>query len=152
MKKPIVIAVVSVSVMVASRVLMGLLALLSGKASLLGVFLPVLLAGLILVGIVKGHRLAWQWGRMLGLVGGILLTLMAVAALARSGEGSGWTIAATLLAFQGVPLFPMFFALGTVEAREHFRVICPQCGNTKVKGRDFLFTKATCRRCNATWD
>jgi len=89
---------------------------------------------------------------MLGLVGGILFTLMAVGALARYNEGIGMIIVAILMALQGVPLFPMFFALGTVGAREHFRVICPQCGHTKVKGGDFLFTKAICRKCNTSWD
>jgi hypothetical protein len=155
MKKPIVIAVVSVSIMVASRIIMGGLALLSGQLSpvdvLVDIMLPVLLAVLILVGIIKGHHLAWQWGRLLGLAAAILLTVIAVVTFAHSGEQPEMMIVAVFVAVQGIPLFPMFFALGTNGAREHFRLICPSCGSSRVKGANFLFTKAICRRCNATW-
>ena len=155
MKKPIVIAVVSVSIMVAFRIIMGGLALLSGELSLVDILvhimLPIVAAVLILVGIIKGHRLAWQWGRLLGLAAAIILTVAAVVTFAYSAEQPGMMIVAALVALQGIPLFPMFFALGTKAAKEHFRLICPSCGNSKVKGGNFLFTRAICRKCHATW-
>lgn len=152
MSPSILVAAISVGIMVFARLFMGVLALTTGGASIPAVLLPVAIAVLILLGIVMGHRLAWQWGRLLGLVGGVILSLAAVGALAQSGEQPGLLIVGVLLALQGVPLFPMFFALGTRGAREHFRLICPQCGSAKPKGGDFLFTRAVCRKCKASWD
>lgn len=151
MKASILIAAISVGIMIFVRLFMGVLAFLSGGASVVAVGLPIALAVLILIGILGGQRLAWQWGRLLGLVGGTLLTLAAFGAFAQAREEPGYIIVGILLVLQGVPLFPMFFALGTRGAREHFRVICPQCGHAKPKGGDFLFTKAVCRKCNAVW-
>jgi hypothetical protein len=151
MNASIIVAAVSVGIMVFARLFMGVLAFLSGSVSVLGIVWPIAVAVLILIGILMGQRLAWQWGRLLGLFGGILLTLAAMRAFALAEEGPGYIIVGVLLALQGLPLFPLFFALGTRGAREHFRVICPECGSTKLKGGNFLFTKAVCRKCNATW-
>ena len=151
MKKPIVVAVVSVSIMIIARIIMGGLALLSGQVSLLSILIPITLAFLILAGIITRQRLAWQWGRMLGLLGAIVLTFSAIVTGMQIPENPALIIVVIFIAMQGVPLFPMFFALGTVGAKEHFRVICPGCGKSKVKGGNFLFTKVVCRKCNAHW-
>jgi hypothetical protein len=137
--------------MVVARIITGILALLYGRVSPLSLLLPIAVALLILIGIIKGQRLAWQWGRLLGLVGAVLLTLLAVTTAIQIPERPALLIVAVLLALQGLPLFPMFFALGTTGAKEHFRVICPACGKSKVKGGDFLFTKVVCRECNQEW-
>jgi hypothetical protein len=152
MSLSILAAAISVGIMVFARLFMGVLALTTGGASIPAVLFPVAIALLILLGIIMGQRLAWQWGRLLGLVGGVILSLAAFGALAQSSEQPKLLIVGVLLALQGVPLFPMFFALGTQGAREHFRLICPQCGSAKPKGGNFLFTKAVCRKCNASWD
>jgi hypothetical protein len=151
MHTSILVAAISVGIMVFARLFMGVLILLGGGGSILAVAVPIVVALLILYGIVMGHRLAWQWGRLLGLFGGVLLTLGALGVLARSAEGSGYLIAGVLLLLQGLPLFPMFFALGRPGAREHFRLTCPQCGYARPKGGNFLFTKAICRKCAASW-
>jgi len=151
MNRSILVAAVCVGLMVFARVFMGVLALLSGQVSILGVVLPVAIALLIMIGIIMGQRLAWQWGRLLGLLGGIILTLASVGALANAEGEPGMLIAGGLLALQGVPLFPMFFALGTRGAREHFRLTCPQCGAAKPRGANFLFTEALCRSCGTQW-
>jgi len=151
MNKSITVAIISVNIMVASRIIMGILILLSGEVSLIRILFPIAIAILILVGIARGQRLAWQWGRMLGLAGAIILTIAAVAAFAASAEQPGMIIIAVLIALQGLPLFPMFFALGTEGAKAHFRVICPACGNRRVKGTDFFFTKVLCKKCGTTW-
>lgn len=150
MNKSIIVAVLSVSMMVVARIIMAALVLLNGHFPL-PVLLPIVVAILILIGIVKGQRLAWQWGRLLGLVGAIILTLSAVGAAMRIPENPTLVIGTILLAMQGIPLFPLFFVLGTKEAKEHFRVICPQCGKSRVKGGNFLFTKVLCRVCGAEW-
>lgn len=151
MNVSILVAAVAIGLMVFARLFMGVLALLAGQVSLAGVVIPVAVALLILYGIVMGQRLAWQWGRLLGLLGGIMLTLAAVGVFRNANGDPGILIAGGLLALQGVPLFPMFFALGTKGAREHFRLTCPQCGAAKPKGANFLFTEACCRKCNARW-
>lgn len=151
MKKPIIVAVVSVWTMVIARTIMAGLALLSGRVSLLAILLPIAVALLILIGIIKGQRLAWQWGRLIGLFGAIILTLSAYGAFVRIPDQPEMLIVAILMALQGIPLFPMFFALGTAGAKQHFGVICPGCNESKVKGGDFLFTKVICRKCNKEW-
>ncbi len=151
MNVSILIAAVAIGLMVFARLFMGVLALLAGQASIAAVLLPVAVALLILYGIVMGQRLAWQWGRLLGLFGGIVLTLAAVGAFSNANGEPGMLIAGGLLMLQGVPLFPMFFALGTKGAREHFRLSCPNCGAAKPKGGNFLFTEAVCRKCDERW-
>ena len=152
MSGSVLVAAVAIGLMVFARMFMGVLGLLAGRVSLAAVVLPVAVALLILYGIVMGQRLAWQWGRLLGLLGGIILTLAAVGAFTKAhGEPGPW-IVGSLLALQGLPLSPMFFALGTKSAREHFRLTCPQCGAGKPKGGNFLFTQAVCRKCDTRWD
>jgi hypothetical protein len=152
MNASILVAAISVGIMVFARLVMGGLALLSGRVPVISITLPIALAGLILAGIVTGQRLAWQWGRLLGLFGGILLSMAAFGVLARAGEQPGYLIVGILLALQALPLFPMFFALGTLGAKQHFCLICPQCGSNKPRGGNFLFTKAVCRDCGTSWD
>ncbi len=151
MNTSILIAAISVSVMVFARLLMGGLALLGGGVSIPGVLAPIVVAVLILIGIVTGQRLAWQWGRLLGLVGGTLLTIAALRIFAQAAGRPEMLLVGSLVALQGTPLFPMFFALGTQEARRHFRLICPQCSQSSPKGGNFLFTKVVCKKCNTTW-
>jgi hypothetical protein len=151
MNASILVAVVSVGIMVVVRLLVGGLALVGGGASIPATLIPVILALLILVGIVTRHRLAWQWGRLLGLMGAILITLTAVGVFYRAGGRTEPLIVGTLVALQGLPLYFLFFALGTRGAREYFRLICPQCGVSKPKGGNFLFTKVICKKCKATW-
>lgn len=152
MPTSVLVAAIAVGIMVFSRLFMGVLILLGGGwAAMVNVVIPIAVALLILYGIIVGQRLAWQWGRLLGLLGGVLLTLTAVGILSRSAEGPGYLMIGVLLLLQGVPLFPMFFALGTQSARTHFRLTCPQCGHAKPKGGNFLFTRAVCRKCNASW-
>lgn len=152
MKKPVLVAVVSVGIVVFMRAVMGGFAYLSGHASIPAILIPLVLLILVLVGIIRGHRLAWQWGRMLALLGAIILTLAALAALAHASEQPAVLPVAILVALQGAPLFAVFFALGTQGAKEHFRLICPECGSTKARGGNFLFTKAICRKCKAAWE
>ena len=101
MNKSIIVAAVSLSIMVVSRVIMGGLALWFGSASPLSALLPVAVALLILIGIIKGHRLAWQWGRMLGLLGAVVLTFTAIMVSLRIPEQPLLLITAVLVALQG---------------------------------------------------
>ena len=88
---------------------------------------------------------------MLGLLGAIILTIPAIGAFHSTLENPEMLIAATIISLHSISLFLLFFVLGTAGAKDHFRVICPDCGNSKVKGSDFLFNKVICRKCNAKW-
>lgn len=151
MSRSVWIAAVCGGIMVLSRLSMGVLAMIGGGVSILGVVAPVGIAVLILIGILAGQRLAWQWGRLLGLFGGLVLTFAAVGTFAKAQGRPEVLIVGILLLLQGAPLFPMFFALGMRGAREHFRLICPGCGHARPKGGNFLFTEAVCRKCAARW-
>jgi len=157
MKTSVLVAAICVGVMVFTRLFIGVFALVSGRVSIFSVawifhvLWPIALAVLILLGIAMGHRLAWQWGRLFGLFGAVVLTVAAVSAFRQANGRPEFIVVAVLVALQGVPLFPMFFALGTRGAKQHFRLICPQCGHARPKAANFLFTKAICRKCGESW-
>ena len=151
MKTPIIIAVVSVSFMFIVKVIAAATTFMAGQATIIKTLLPVIISLLILIGIVKGYRLAWQWGRIIGLIWAIIMAIIAYSVFAEIPENPEMLFFAILITFQEILLLSMFFALGTNAAKEHFHIICPDCGKSKVKGGNFLFTKVICRECNATW-
>ena len=117
----------------------------------MGTVYPVVVAVLILVGILKGHRLAWQWGRIFGLIGAVWLTLASIIILLQVPGNPEALLGAIVIGMQGIPLFFVFFALGSAEAKEYFRLICPSCAESKPKGGDFFYNKAICKQCGTTW-
>lgn len=151
MSVSVLVAAFSVVTMIFSRVYMGVRDLPSGNVSFPALLVPVLIAMLMLFGIVTGQRLAWQWGRLLGLLGGAVLTFAAIFAFVDANGQSGVPAHAILLALQGLPILAMVVALGTHGSREYFRIICPQCGCSKPRGGDFMFTRAICSKCGTTW-
>jgi hypothetical protein len=150
-KIPIIVAIVCLGIVLIARGIMYGLAFISGNVSFVSLAITMLLTLLVFIGLIKGHRLAWQWGRILGIFAAVILCLAAVGTALRFSDQPGMLLVVTLIALQGIPLFIMFFALGTKGAREYFRVICPECGEHKVKAGNFLFTKVICRKCNKEW-
>jgi uncharacterized protein YacL len=106
---------------------------------------------LAFIGIVKGYRIAWQWGRLLGLLGAILSALTTVVSISQIEKEPSMILSCIVNGIQSILLFIMYFSLGTIGSREHFNVLCSECGKTKVKAGDFLFTKVTCPKCNKEW-
>ena len=151
MKNSIIVALISLGIIAAARVLMVVYTLLLTGMISIQFFVPTILVVLAFIGIVKGHRIAWQWGRMLGLFGAILFLISALALFPRIGEKPIILFACTVSIIQAILLFVMYFSLGTIGSREHFNVICSECGKTKVKAGDFLFTKVKCPKCNKEW-
>lgn len=115
---------------------------------------PLTLSGLVLVGLATGHRLAWQWGRVLVPLGAGLLLLASVCAgagsAAKNDAALGGIIAAVNLAMS-LFLFSIFFALGRPAARNYFQLICPRCGASTSKAGDFWFNVAVCPMCQLRW-
>ena len=118
----------------------------------------LVIGGLILWGMVAGHRLAWQWGRILGIIGAVLLLLAGGGALAGAGSPDlhraaqvGMMLVGAVTLFYSACLFTIFFSLGTKSAKLHFRLRCPACGKFTNKAADFFFNRAKCKNCGETW-
>ena len=151
MNKSIIIALTCLGIIAAARVLMLVSTLLVTGIINIQYFIPTVLVVLGLVGIATGYRLAWQWARMLGLLGAVLFLLFTFVLIPQIGIKPLALFACIVSAVQALLLFVMYFALGTIGAREHFNVLCSDCGKTKVKGGDFLFSKVICCKCNKEW-
>jgi len=76
---------------------------------------------------------------------------LTVGMLVNKAPFSGKLVAWTFTLIQIVPLYVLFFSLGTKEAKKHFGLICPQCGIATSKAGNFLFTQAVCKKCNVKW-
>ena len=151
MKTSVIVALVSLGIIAAARVLMLLNTLLATGMISIQFLIPTILVVLGFIGIIKGYRLAWQWGRLLGILGAVLFTLFAVIYITEIGQRSYMMFASIVSMVQAVLLFLMYFALGTAGSREYFKVICPGCGERKVRAGDFLFSKVICSKCSKEW-
>jgi hypothetical protein len=143
LKKYIVVAAVAMSIIIIFSIYSSIISQDFGPSS----FLRLSIQFLLLFGLIKGHRLVWQWGRLLTIlafVGILLSTIMIVS------NGGSFANAIPFL-FIGVPALIIFISFGTHSAKEHFRLICPNCANVKAKSNDFLFNNAKCKKCNHVW-
>jgi hypothetical protein len=151
MNASIVVAVICLAILALARVSIGMVALASGRGSPISVLWAPAVASFIMVGIVVRLRLAWQWGRLAGLVGAVVLALLAAVPLREAKEHPRLLLGAVFVVMQAVPLLSMFLALSTKQARKYFGLTCPQCGSGKTRAGDFLFTKAVCCECGTSW-
>ena len=151
MKTSMKVAVASASVWWVFRAMDTVIALSRGTGSPVGGVMSIAISILILIGLVKGHKLAWQWGRICGILGGVLVTLDMVPAVLLVAKGSLSFAFLVIGPLQPLALYFLFFALGAEGAREHFGLLCPKCGSNKAKGGDFFFNTAVCRSCGERW-
>lgn len=151
MKNSIIVALVSLGIIAVARVLMFLNTFLATGMISTQFFIPTILVVLGFIGIIKGYRIAWQWGRLLGLLGAILFCFIAIVSVMQISKRPYMTLTSIVSAIQAILLFIMYFALGTIGAREYFNVLCSDCGKTKVKAGDFLFKKVICSKCKKEW-
>ena len=149
MSKSVVIAIAAVSIVFLERIVLGIMGVMAGTYSLLGLVLTAGISALILVGIIKGHRLAWQWGRILGIISAVLLTIITIAAITQLNPQNG--AAVVIIGSQAILLYVLFFSLGTADAKKYFQLVCSACGSTKAKAANFFFTKVKCGDCNNQW-
>lgn len=116
------------------------------------VFLPF--TGLVVLGFIKGNRLAWRWGRIFGLIWAIFGILRIFSILSPMGSTLYGNIHPTiivLIVIYSLLLFVIVFTLGIDGAREHFNLICRNCGSKRIKAGDFLFKKVICKECGKKW-
>jgi hypothetical protein len=144
MKKPIILAAVAMSVLIAFSIY-GI-ALARDYSS--GSFIKLGIQGLLLYGLFVGHRLVWQWGRILTLLAFIGISAATILSVSK---GAMPVQALPVFLFVGLPALIIFITFGTNSAKEHFNLACPNCSNKKVKADDFLFNKAKCKQCNFVW-
>jgi hypothetical protein len=151
MSKSMIIAIVAVSTLFIINAVFSVIALVGGTTTSLRVIITGGLLGLILIGIIKGHRLAWQWGRVLGLLSAVLASFIAIALIFAQTPKSGTVVVEIIFGLQAILLYVLFFALGTAGAKAHFRLVCSACGSMKTKAANFSFTKAKCKACKNEW-
>lgn len=139
---------ICVALMIAAGVVAMVASLKDGKPPV-----QLFVIGLLLWGIFKRSALAWQWVRIGGVLAGVVTASVAVSTILKVAGNSGTAIAAAAwmgLAAALYPLLPVFL-VSTASARRYFGVVCPSCGSTRVKARDFVYREKRCKDCPATW-
>lgn len=127
------------------------------------------IALLVFFGLYRRHRLAYVWGRRIGLFGAVLNGIVAVghvvAATADSISTSQTAEALEAARFFSESHFAMagfcfaaaaaqlllFASLGFASAAVYFGLACPRCQCDEVHAGDFAFTEARCGACGAVW-
>lgn len=142
-------SIVAVILLEALVVLVGVGLRVAAGEGPLDVLPSLLIPALLLYGFVKGHRLAWQWGRIAGFVGAGLV--LAVAVLSAMNQRFSPVVAAAFTAAVGAPLAVIALLLGRDEARAWFKLVCPACQGRAVRSADFLYTRARCRGCQTVF-
>ena len=149
--RSIIVALVSLGIMAIAMISMYILLYMTGIEIQPGSTLSVFIITFFFLWIIEGQRFAWLWGRLLGLISAIVLTIIALIGLVFFGERPYMLPTIILIALQVIFLFVMYFSLDTVEARKHFNVLCSECGKSKIKASDINFTKVICRKCGKEW-
>jgi hypothetical protein len=102
----------------------------------------------ILSGYWNGHRLAWQWGRLLTLFYAVVLAGVIVPKVVAAGTLSPNLVQPVVAS---LVLIAVGLSLGSRAARTYFSLYCPNCGSGKVKAADFEFHEAKCKQCGRIW-
>jgi hypothetical protein len=137
---------------IAAIVVVSIIALLSvlnlvRSGSILSL-IGVAIYALILIGLIRGHALAWQWGIVIPTLFGILAAVGLFAGAGMGGLGLGELI--ILL----IPL-SLYLSIAVLLSRKSSRIFfglqCPKCGAIKARARSFFFTKRRCGACKFEW-
>jgi hypothetical protein len=158
MPTSVLTAVIALGIMLTSEFVLAVFVLLREPEAEFRPFIGLLIGGLVLWGLIVGHRLAWQWGRILGVIAAVLLTAslalgMTLTAEKGTGNEPGWSLAVkvVLLAVMAGYLWTIYFALGRASALEHFQLRCPKCNQITRQAADFFFNRAKCKSCQHVW-
>lgn len=160
MPASVIVAIVATVVVFGAQILLGLIAALLGNTqSVLTPIYTAAIAAPIVYGIVRGDRLAWQWGRLLAVLGASVAIMLSATYLIATANGTITPVAASaapamagfLFCFTALPMLTIHCALGTPDSRAHFGLVCPSCGGMKVGAADFLFGRCRCRNCRHLW-
>lgn len=152
MPTPISLALCSLFLFMIMDLIIGLAAVQQGELSLYRVSAEIVVALLIMMGTVKSNRLAWQAGRLLGMIGAVFFGFLTVRLLIFPQFNLGLgdrPVELTALAVQTVCLAAIPVAFATHAARSHFELVCPMCGESSATTGDLFFSSVHCKSCNA---
>jgi hypothetical protein len=151
----ILVTITALSVILGLNCALGILALTQDPTAIVRVAVSMGLGALLLLGMIFGQRLAWQWGRILGILAAVLMTIGAVVGFfsTRAAQVPSWVsvLSGSILLVQAACLYTIFFALGQRSAKLHFGLKCPVCGELTNKAADFFFNRAKCKGCGNVW-
>lgn len=149
MTKPLLFAILSILYLLVAKVIRCIQILCTGAKIPIGLYISIAVSTIVLVGIIKGNRLAWQWARLTSLLCALISTVsLDLIWIHKVQPGNLYLL---LWLVQLLALYMIVFSLGARGSRAHFKLICPSCGSTRVKARDLLFHKAACRTCGGEW-
>ena len=155
MPTSIIVTMTALVVILGLNLVLGIIGLAQDPTSIVRVAVSMGLQLLILWGMIVGHRLAWQWGRILGILAAVLLTIGAVTSFVGTAAAQvpAWVrlLAGSIVMLQAVCLYTIFFALGRPSAKQHFNLRCPSCGKFTGAAADFFFNRAKCKTCSTVW-
>jgi hypothetical protein len=106
---------------------------------------------LILIGVIKRHPLAWQWGRIIPTI----WVFTGLLTLAGSLENRWHDITAlnifiSLLIGILLPgIIPVLFSFQS--SRIYFGLKCPACSAIEGKAANIMFSMIRCRKCGNVW-
>jgi hypothetical protein len=140
--------VVAVIVLVSLFLLVELIAALANPVS---AAIGIGISALILVGLVRRHALAWQWGMIMPILAALftLVTFLGVLAGAPMVGAALLSLVFMFLILAVEISIPVLLTLR--RSRLYFGLQCPECKSMKVKAASFLFTSMKCRACKHVW-
>jgi hypothetical protein len=155
MATSISVALVALFLYLVVNLIIGGAAVLQGSMGMYMVAAQSILAVLLLLGTIRGNRLAWQGGRLAGLVGFIYYAYLTGRLFLRPEHTLGLgdrLVELSALGVQAVCLLVVFLAFTTQQAYSHFELICPRCGESSgTTNGDMFFVTVRCKHCNSRY-
>ena len=128
-----------------------LLTIATVVGSPLWLIIRLLIAALILVGLVRGHALAWQWGMIMPILSALFIGMSLFLLLTRHGLNFTSSLVALLLVALLLGHLAVPVLLSLRSSRVFFGLQCPSCGQVKGRAANFLFSRRRCRACHTVW-
>jgi hypothetical protein len=144
MPLPVIVATVTMALILLFNII-GFIAAETPLPSLVG----IIFAALLLIGLMRAHRLAWQWGRYLAPFAGLVFLLGAGRSFGVGGLA--YMIIAALFLILALATFAFPILLSRASAVQYFRLVCPACAVRTAKAADFFFNHAKCQKCQRVW-
>lgn len=117
----------------------------------LWLIIRLLISAVILVGLIRGHALAWQWGMIMPILSALFIGTSLTLLLSRHGLSLASSLVALMLVALLIGHLAVPILLSIRSSRVFFGLQCPSCGQVKGRAANFLFSKRRCRACHTVW-